>query len=172
MRWLQRWSDLALRNKCLLLISFPIAATVLMAAVSYLVGTGTTDAGLGLNASLRIGKAIERLSSSEIEMNAQARAYLITADESFAGKTQEAMAAFDSAWQNLSDLTADNRVQSVRLAHVAALERSRVERTFEETARFRSHALRWDQLAGALTAAETERLGIESILKSMEADNA
>jgi hypothetical protein len=106
MRWLQRWSDLALRNKCLLLISFPIAATVLMAAVSYLVGTGTTDAGLGLNASLRIGKAIERLSSSEIEMNAQARAYLITADESFAGKTQEAMAAFDSAWRNLSDLTA------------------------------------------------------------------
>jgi signal transduction histidine kinase/DNA-binding response OmpR family regulator len=172
MRWLQRWSDLALRNKCLLLISFPIAATVLMAAVSYLVGTGTTDAGLGLNASLRIGKAIERLSSSEIEMNAQARAYLITADESFAGKTREAMAAFDSAWQNLSDLTADNRVQSVRLAQVAALERSRVERTFEETARFRSHALRWDQLAGALTAAETERLGIESILKSMEADNA
>jgi CheY-like chemotaxis protein/nitrogen-specific signal transduction histidine kinase/CHASE3 domain sensor protein/HPt (histidine-containing phosphotransfer) domain-containing protein len=172
MRWLQRWLDLSLRTKCLLLISFPAAATVAMAAASYLVGTGTTDAGLQLKTSLRIGQAIERLRGSEIEMSAQARAYLITEDESFAGKTREAMAAFDSAWQDLSDLTADDRFERQRLAQVAALERSRVERTFEDTSRFRSHALPWDQLAGALTAAEAERLGMENILKSMQADNA
>jgi CheY-like chemotaxis protein/CHASE3 domain sensor protein/HPt (histidine-containing phosphotransfer) domain-containing protein len=172
MRWLQRWLDLSLRTKCLLLISFPAAATAAMAAASYVVGTGTTDAGLQLNTSLRIGQAIERLRGSEIEMSAQARAYLITADESFAGKTREAMAAFDSAWQNLSDLTTDDRFERQRLAQVAALERSRVERTLEDTSRVRSHALPWDQLARALTAAEAERLGMESILKSMQADNA
>jgi signal transduction histidine kinase/DNA-binding response OmpR family regulator/CHASE3 domain sensor protein len=172
MRWARRWLDLSLGGKCLLLISLPAAATVAMTGAAYLAGTGTVAAGEQLNASLRIGKAIERLEASEIEMSAQARAYLITSDQSFAGKTREAMAAFNSAWQNLSDLTPDDSFQSQRLAQVAALERSRVERIFEDTARSRSHALPWGQLAAALSAAEAERLEIERILKSMRAGNA
>jgi CHASE3 domain sensor protein len=79
--------------------------------------------------------------ATEIETSAQARAYLITADEPFARKTREALAAFDSAWQNLSDLIPDDALQRQRLAQVAALERSRVELVFEDTARLRSHAL-------------------------------
>ena len=172
MRWLRRWLDLSLGSKCLLLISLPAAVTVAMAAAAYLAGTGTVAAGEQLNARLRIGNAVERLGATEIEMSAQSRAYLITGDESFAGKTREAMAAFDSAWQNLSDLTPDDSFQKQRLAQVAALERSRVERIFEDTPHFQSHARPWGQLAAALRGAEAERSEIERILKSIEAGNA
>jgi signal transduction histidine kinase/DNA-binding response OmpR family regulator len=172
MRWLKKWLDLSLQTKCMLMIALPAAATVAMAAAAYLAGTGTTAAGKQLNTSLRIGEAIERLMASEIEASAQSRAYLITADESFAGKTREAMAAFDSAWQNLADLPAQDPVQKQRLDQIAALERARVERIFEEMLRFRSHTLPWGQLAAALRAAEADRLEMERTLKSMRADNA
>jgi signal transduction histidine kinase/DNA-binding response OmpR family regulator len=171
MRWRQKWLDLPLRAKCLLLISFPAVATVVMAAASYLAGTVTTSAEQQLDSSLRIGSAIEQLRASAIEMSAQAGADLITADKSFAGKTREATATFDAAWQNLSELTANDRFQRQRLAQVAALERARVEHIFEDTARLRSHPLPGAQFAGTHTA-EAERSGMERILKSMQADNS
>jgi len=172
MRWLRKWLDVCLRTKCLLLISVPAAATVAMAGASYLAGTGITAAGQKLGASLRIGNAIERLMATEIETSAQARAYLVTANEPFARKAREALAAFDSAWQNLSDLIPDDALQRQRLAQVAALERARVELVFKDTARLRFHALTWGRLSEALNAADAERLGIERILKNMETDNA
>jgi signal transduction histidine kinase/CheY-like chemotaxis protein/HPt (histidine-containing phosphotransfer) domain-containing protein len=172
MRWFRKWLDVCLRTKCLLLISVPAAATVAMAGASYLVGTETTAAGQKLSASLRIGNAIERLMATEIETSAQVRAYLIAANEPLARKTREALAAFDAAWQNLSDLIPNDALQRQRLAQVAALERLRVELVFKDTARLRSHALPWGQLAAALNAAEAERLGMARLLKSIQADNA
>jgi signal transduction histidine kinase/DNA-binding response OmpR family regulator/CHASE3 domain sensor protein len=172
MRWLQKWLDLSLRSKCLLLISVPAGATLAMAGAFYLVGTEINATGRQLNTSLGIGQEIERLRASEIETTAEVRAYLITADEPFAKKTRDALAAFDSAWQNLSELTKDDPLQRQRLANVEALERSRVERIFEDAARSRSHTLLWDQLGGAVNAAESERLRMQSILQSMQADNA
>ncbi len=71
-----------------------------------------------------------------------------------------------------SDLTPDDSFQKQRLAQVAALERSRVERIFEDTPHFQSHARPWGQLAAALRGAEAERSEIERILKSIEAGNA
>jgi signal transduction histidine kinase/DNA-binding response OmpR family regulator/CHASE3 domain sensor protein len=172
MRRLRKWLDLSLRTKCLLLISVPIAATVAMGGAFHLVGTETTAAEQQLNTGFRIGSEIGRLRTSEIETSAQARAYLITANEPFAGKTREALAAFDAARQSLSDLTTDDPFQRQSLAEVAALERSRVERIFEDAARSQSHTLLWDQLAEALNASETDRLRMERILQAMEAANA
>lgn len=171
MGWLRNWLDLSLRTKCLLLISVPAGVTVAMAGAFYLVGTETTATGRQVNTSFRIGNEIERLRASEIETSAQARAYLITADERFAGKTRDALAAFDSAWQNLSDLTQDDPFQRQGLAQVEALERSRVERIFEDTDGLRAHALLWDELGRRLKASEAERMGMERTLQSMEEAN-
>jgi len=171
MRWPRKWLDLSLGTKCLLLIGVPAAATVALAGASYLVGTETTATGSRVNASFRIGNEIERLRASEIETSAQAHAYLITADEPFARKTREALAAFDSTWQILSDLTHDDILQRQRLSEVEALERFRVERIFEDTEGFRSHTLRWDALGKSLNAGEAERMGMERILKTMQEAN-
>jgi len=171
MGWLRKWLELSLRTKCLFLISCPVAATVAMAGASYLAGTRTMAAGDRLNLSLRVGGEIERLRTSEIEASAQMRAYLITADEQFASKARETLADFDSAWQQLSDLTTADPDQRRRLVQIATLERSRVERIFGDTARFRSRDLPRRQLDATLHAAEGERLGVERILKTMQAAN-
>jgi len=168
MTWLGKWLDLSLRTKCLCLISCPAAATVAMAGASYLAGTRTAAVSEQLNASLGIGNEIERLRSTEIETSAHVRAYLITADEPFASKARESLAAFDSVWQKLYDQTAADHHQRQRLSQIATLERSRVERIFGDTARFRARDLPRSQLEAALNAAEGERMGMERILKTME----
>jgi signal transduction histidine kinase/DNA-binding response OmpR family regulator len=172
MTWLGKWLDLSLRTKCVCLIFCPAAATVVMAGASYLAGTRAVAVSERLHASLRIGNEIERLRTSEIETSAHMRAYLITADEPFASKAREALAAFDSAWQNLYDQTAADNSQRQRLTQITALERSRVERIFGDTARFRARDLPRSQLDAALNAAEGERMGMERILKTMEDANS
>ena len=172
MRWLASWLDLSLRAKCLFLISCPAAATVAMAGVSYLAGTATQASGQQLNARLRISNAIERLKVSEIETSAHIRGYLITSHEPFASKARGSIAAFDSAWQLLSDLTRDDPVQRQRLAQLAAVQRARVEHVFGDVARLRSGGLSWVQIVPAVNAAEAERLELERILNAMEAANS
>jgi signal transduction histidine kinase len=171
MGWIGKWLDLSLRTKCLLLISFPAAATVAMAGASYIVGAGTAAATEQLNRSLRIGIEIESLRASEIQASADVRAYLISADERFANKARVALAAFDTAWQNLSELTTGDPAQRLRLAQAAALERSRVERIVKQTLRFGSESSPRDNLVFSLEAAETERLALERILEGMHAAN-
>jgi signal transduction histidine kinase/CheY-like chemotaxis protein len=168
MHWPRSWLDLSLGAKCLLMIALPAAATVAMAGASYLVGAESSATGKQVDTSFRIGSEIERLRASEIETSAQAHAYLITADEQFARKTRESLAAFDSAWQILSDLTNDDPLQRQRLSEIEALERSRVERIFGDTEGFRSHTLLWDDLGRSLKAGEAERMGMERVLKSMQ----
>jgi signal transduction histidine kinase/DNA-binding response OmpR family regulator len=163
--------DLSLRAKCLLLISVPAAATVAMAGASYLVGAETTAAGKQADASCKIGAEIERLRVSEIETSAQARAYLITADDRFAGRMRRTLADFDSAWQNLSDLTKDDPSQRQRLSEIEALERSRVERIFGDTDGFRAHTLPWDDLGNSLKAGDAERMEMERLFTTMEEAN-
>ena len=171
MDWLGKWLDLPLRTKCLLLISFPAAATVAMAGASFVIGAVTASATQQLNQSLRIDIEIERLRSSEVEASADVRAFLMTGDDPYATKSREALAAFDAGWQNLSDLTANDSSQRRRLAQVAALERSRVETIFGETIRFRSQPPPLEEMRTLLHAAESERLELEVILRSMREAN-
>ncbi len=172
MRWLAHWLDLSLRAKCLFLISCPAAATVVMAGASFLAGTETKASGQQLNTGLRISNAIERLRTSEIEISAHIRGYLITSQETFASKARGSIAAFDSASQNLSDLTRNDPDQRQRLAQLATLQRARVEHVFGDAARLRSGNFPRVQLAPAVSAAEGERLELERILKTMEAANS
>jgi signal transduction histidine kinase/CheY-like chemotaxis protein/HPt (histidine-containing phosphotransfer) domain-containing protein len=172
MRWLGKWLDLSLRAKCLLLVSVPAAATVAMAGASYLLGAETAATGRQADASFRIGGEIERLRIGEMETSAQARAYLITADERFAGRMRSALADFDSAWQNLSDLTKNDPSQRRRLSEIETLERSRVERIFGDTDGFRAHTLQWDDLGGSLKAGDAEGMEMERVFASMEAANS
>ena len=167
MGWLTKWLDLSLGTKCLFMIAIPATVSVSLAAASYLVGTESRATSKQVNASFRIGSEIERLRSSEIETSTQARAYLITADEQFARKTREALAAFDSAWQNLSELTKDDPVQSRHLAEIEKLKQSRVERIFGDADGFRSHTLLWHAIGRSLIAGEVERMGMERSLKAM-----
>ncbi len=172
MRWLAPWLDLSLRAKCLFLISCPAAATVAMVGASYLAGTETKAAAQQLNAGLRISNAIERLKVSGIETSAHMRGYLITSNERLASKARGSIAAFDSAWQNLSDLTRNDPMQRQRLAQLAALQRARVEHVFGDAARLRSGNLSRVQIVPAVNAAEAEWVELERILKSIEAANS
>jgi signal transduction histidine kinase/CheY-like chemotaxis protein len=168
---LRKWLDLSLQAKCLLLISFPAAATVLMAGASFVANSQTKTAAQQLNTALRIGTDIERLRTSENEASAQVRAYLITSDETFAGRTREALAKFDSTRQNLSDLTAGDPPQRQRLVQLAAIEQVRVARIFGEMSGVQYHAFPHDQLGAVLEAAEGDRTRLLHILTAIDSAN-
>jgi len=176
MRWLQawprKWPDLPLRTKCLLLISFPAAATVLMFGVSNILAARDSAAGEAVNLALRTGQEIQRLRVAETETSAAARAYVITAQESFVSQARSALAEFDAARQQLFNLTADHPEQQQRLAEIATLEHAREERMFGDIARFRVGELPSDQLRAAVIGVEAGRLRMAAVLTAMEQDNA
>ena len=175
MLWLlhgpRKWPDLSLRTKCLLLISFPAAATVLMFGVANILAARNAAAGEVVSHALGIAEGIERLRAAETETSADTRAYFITAQESFVSRARSSLGAFDAARQQLQNLTADAPLQQQRLAQVVALENRREERMFGDIARFRSKELPWDQLRSALRGVEGWRIQMDVLLESMQQDN-
>jgi signal transduction histidine kinase/DNA-binding response OmpR family regulator len=170
--WKNKWPDLSLRTKCLVLISFPAAATVLMFGLANILAE-RNSAGVALvDRAHETAEEIQRLRLADLETTAQARAYIITAQESFASQVRASLAAFESSQHKLLNLTADSAAQQQRLWQVAALEHARVERMFGDFARFRSGALPWDQFRGAVGQVEAERGQKEELLQLMERDNA
>jgi signal transduction histidine kinase/DNA-binding NarL/FixJ family response regulator len=172
MRLAGNWPDLSLRSKCLLLISFPAAATVLMFGVANILAARSAAAGHAVNRALGTGAQIARVRAAETETSADARAYFITAQESFVSRARSSLAVFDSARLQLLNFTADSPAQQQRLTEIAALEHTREERLFGDIARFRLGVLPWDELRASLTGVETQRLRMEDLLQSMEQDNA
>jgi signal transduction histidine kinase/CheY-like chemotaxis protein/HPt (histidine-containing phosphotransfer) domain-containing protein len=172
MRGWRKWPDLSLQTKCLLLISFPAAATVLMFAVANVLASRNTAAVDVANRSLEIRAEIQRLRAADLETSACVRAYFITAQESFAARTRSSLAAFDSARQQLFNLTADSPRQQQQLAQITSNGHDHDERLFGNLARFRSGVLPWDQLRTALGEAEAERVQMENLLKSVDQDNS
>src|SRR3984885_2319301 len=170
--WPRKWPDLSLRTKCLLLISFPAAATVLMFGMANILAARNSAAAERVSLSLRTGQEIQRLRAAETETSADARAYVITAQESFVAQARSAIAAFDAARQQLFNLTADYPVQQQRPAELAALEHAREERMFGDIARFRAGELPGDQLREAVIRVETGRLRMAALLRAMEQANA
>ncbi len=172
MRWWQTWPDLSLRSKCLLLISFPAAATVVMFGVANVLGARNSAATELVNRAQRSGQQIQRLRAAETEASADVRAYYITAQESFVSRTRYALADFDSARQQLVNLTADNTIDQQRLSRIASIEHAREERMFGDIARFRLGLLPASQLRDGLQAVEAGRSQMAGLLKWMEQDNA
>ena len=172
MRRLQAWPDLSLRSKCLLLISFPAAATVVMFGVANVLAARNWAATELVNRAQRTGQQIQRLSAAETEASAEVRAYFITAQESFVSRTRSSLAEFDSARQHLVNLTADSPADQQRLAQIAAIEHAREERMFGDIARFRLGLLPASQLRDSLQAVDAGRSQVAGLLKSMEQDNA
>ena len=172
MRWLQAWPDLSLRSKCLLLISFPAAATVVMFGVANVLAARNSAATELVNRAQRSGQQIQRLSAAETEASADVRAYFITAQESFVSRTRSSLTDFDSARQHLVNLTADSPADQQRLAQIASIEHAREERMFGDIARFRLGLLPVSQLRDGLQAVEAGRSQMAGLLKSMEQDNA
>ncbi len=170
-RW-KKWPDLSLRNKCLVLISFPAAATVLMFGVANILAERNAAGVEQVDRARETAEEIQRLRLADLETTAEARAYIITAQESFASQARASLAAFESSQHKLLNLTADSAEQQQRLWQVAALEHARVERMFGDFARFRSGALPWDQFRGAVSQVEAERRQKEDLLQLMERDNA
>ena len=170
-RW-KKWPDLSLRTKCLVLISFPAAATVLMFGVANILAERNAAGVELVDRARETAEEIQRLRLADLETTAEARAYIITAQESFASQARASLAAFESSQHKLLNLTADSAVQQQRLWQVAALEHARVERMFGDFARFRSGALPWDQFRGAVSQVEAERRQKEDLLQLMERDNA
>jgi signal transduction histidine kinase/DNA-binding NarL/FixJ family response regulator len=170
--WKKKWPDLYLRTKCLVLISIPAAATVLMFGVTNILAErNSASVGLVDRARETAGE-IERLRATDLETTAEARAYIITAQESFASLARASLSAFESSQHKLLNLTADSAEQQRRLWQVAALEHARVERMFGDFARFRSGALPQDQFRSAVIQVEAERGKKEELLQLMERDNA
>jgi signal transduction histidine kinase/DNA-binding NarL/FixJ family response regulator len=166
------WPDLSLRSKCLLLISFPAAATVVMAGVANLLAARNSSAGEQVKRALETGQEIQRLRAEENENSADARAYFITSQPVFASRARSSLAAFDSARQQLLRLTADSPLQQQRLTQLASIEHVREERMFSGIARFLSGVLPWDQVRAAVGDLETDRLQMEAVLLLIEQDNA
>jgi PAS domain S-box-containing protein len=164
---LWRWTDLPLRTKGLIVVAIPAAATVIIACASYVLGARIAAADESVNYCVQVNDEIRRLMASETAASAHMRAYLITTDEAFAGKTRDTFAVFDAARQRLASLLADDAAQTSRLDQIAALQRSRVERLFGESARFQSGAS-LEELRAVIGIAEVERLRMESILQTMQ----
>src|ERR1700691_5997820 len=101
MRGLQKWPDLSLRTKCLLLITFPAAATVLMFAVGSTLAARNSAASELVNRALETGQEIQRLRASQAQASAAAGAYFSTAQESFVSEVRSALAAADSSQDQL-----------------------------------------------------------------------
>lgn len=171
MGWTRKWPDLSLRAKCLLLISFPAAATVMMAGAANILAARNAAAGALVNHSLETAQQIQRLRTAEAETSAEARAYFITGQESFVNGARSSLAAFDAARQQLSNLTADNPLQQQRLVQIASIEHAREERMFGGIARFRAGVLPWAELRISVGQVEAERLEMEHLLRSMELDS-
>jgi signal transduction histidine kinase/DNA-binding response OmpR family regulator/CHASE3 domain sensor protein len=172
MRWLRSWPDLSLRAKCLLLISFPAAATVLMAGAANILAVRNSAASEQVTRALRVGQEIQRLRASDSETSSQLRAYFITTQESFAGHARASLRSFDSARQKLLNLTADAPWQQQRLAQIAVLDQAREERLFGGVARFRSGDLAWGELRTLLQGGEAEQGQMEEQFRKMEQDNS
>jgi signal transduction histidine kinase/CheY-like chemotaxis protein/PAS domain-containing protein/HPt (histidine-containing phosphotransfer) domain-containing protein len=172
MHWWRKWPDLSLQTKCLLLISFPAAATVLMFAAANLLAARNAAAVDVANRSFEIRAEIQRLRAADLETSACVRAYFITAQEPFATRTRSSLAAFDSARQQLFNLTADSPWQQQQLAQIASIGHAHEERLFGDMARFRSGVLPWDQLRTGLGEVEAERLQMENLLTSVDQDNS
>ncbi len=171
LKWWRKWPDLSLRSKCLLLIAFPAAATVMMAGAANILADRNARAGALVNRALETAREIQRLRAAEAETSADARAYFITSEESFVRRARASLATFDSARQQLSNLTADSPAEQKCMAQISSLEHAREERMFGDIARFRSQELPWDQLRAALNDVEPKRLELEDLLGKMEQDN-
>ncbi len=165
------WADLPLRTKCLLLISFPALATVAMSAAAHVLSARLTAAEGQVRRALETGREIESVRAAETEISADARAYFLTADETFAGRTRSALAFFDAARLRLIAAVSDLPAAAQRLARFGALENAREERMFGDMARFRSHNLAREQLPAELKLLEQARLQIQNLLESIAQDN-
>ena len=170
--WQSPWPDLSLRAKCLLLISVPAAATVLMFGVANILAARHAAALALVNRTFETSVEIERLSAAGAELSADARAYFITAQEPFAAQARSSLRAFESSEHHLLNLTAASPVQQQRMARIASLEQAREERLFGGIARFQSGDLPFDQLRAEVLGVETGRKQLQDLLKSMESDNA
>jgi signal transduction histidine kinase/CheY-like chemotaxis protein/CHASE3 domain sensor protein len=167
----RKWPDLSLRTKCLLLISFPAAATVFMFGVANLLAARTAAAGDQVNHALETAREIQRLCAADADMSAEVRAYFITAQESFVTQARSSLATFASSQHKLLNLTAGSPVEQRRLSQIATFERAREERMFGGVARFQSDAFPRDQLRAALREVEDERRQMDDLLKAMDSDN-
>ncbi len=172
MSWLPKWGDVSLRAKCLLLIAFPAAAVVLMFCLTSILAARNSTAAAQVQRSLEIAEQVQRLRAAEAEASADARAYVITGQESFVSRGRYSLAAFHSARQQLLNLTADSPLQRQRVGKIAAIEHSLEERMFGDLARFRLGALPLDELRAAVNGGQTQRSRMEKLLKSLEQDNA
>ena len=168
MKLLARWQDLRLSTKGLIVVSFPAAATIIIACASYVIGGREADAEQWVNHTLRVGGEIQALKYREVEGSAQVGGYFITGEETFAVQTHDSLAAFDANWRKLFELTMDNPGQNQRLARITILERSRAEWIVKAMTRFELGALSRDQLSAMLREKETERLELDAILNAMQ----
>ena len=167
---LKRWLDLSLRTKGLIVVAVPAVATVIVACACLVLAGRAADVEEATRRSARIVEETQRLTASETESAAHMRAYFISTDEAYVDRARDAFDAFDVERQKLSTLVADDAAQTRRVAQIAALQRSRVERVFGVAARFRSGTLPWGELRVFLAAAEAERMRMESFLLAMQED--
>ena len=99
-----------------------------MAGAANILAARNWAAGERVNQALETARQIERVRAMETETSSAARAYFITAQESFVSRARSSLAGFDSAWQQLFTLTADSPPQQQRLAQIASIEHAREER--------------------------------------------
>ena len=167
-----KWPDLSLRTKCLLLISFPAAATVFMFGVANLLTGRTAAAAARVNRALETSAQIQRLGRAETEISAAARGYFLTSDIGFIEQARAALSKFDRALHQILLLASADPVAQQRAAAIASMEHAREERLFGNAARFQNGELPPDQLRQEVNSVEQQLQKMQALLKLMEQDNA
>jgi PAS domain S-box-containing protein len=168
MTLLERWADLSLRSKGMVLATIAAAPLMMVGCTGYVVGKLASRVERRINHSFLVLEEMQRLENSEVTTGAQDRAYFITREEKFADSTRQAIAAFDASRQKLIALVNDDAAQMQRLSEAADIQRSRVERIFSLMTSFRAGEATNRSLRPALLAAEQERVSMENVIRAMK----
>jgi PAS domain S-box-containing protein len=165
---LEKWSDLPLRTKGLIVIAFPAAATVLIACASYILGARVATAEESVNRSLAVSREIERVKGSSAEAGSLWAAFVMTGDPSFEQPARDRLAAFDAAGERLSRLTSDSPLQNLRALQIISIEHARRESRLAAKARFPANTPRPEQAAAAWHGAESSHQELDTLAGAME----
>src|SRR5713226_6759451 len=115
------WADLPLRGKGLVLIAIPLAA-LLTASSAYFVSEGADQrAEAAVAHSHKIRTDIQHANNLLFEASDGVRGYLLTGDETFQARYQEAKVELPAALAQLARLVQDHPVQVARLDRITFL---------------------------------------------------
>ena len=102
-------------------LTFGLACLMVIGSTSYLSFMRMHEERLWVDHTYQVIACLRLVPSSFLDAQAAIRGFIITGDEEFVGRMQAALREADAQMRNLRSLTADNRLQQVRLDMLSAI---------------------------------------------------